>query len=104
VRQHDDDTSARLIVLDVHGAVVGLHHVADDGEPEAGAATLGCPVVVDADEAFEDALAILWRHARAVVGDDRRHGGAVVLQLDRDAACRMPHRIVEKVGHDPIQR
>ena len=57
-----------------------LGDAAGDGEAEAVAGLAG----VESDEAFEDALALLFGHARTVVGDARLDVAVAPLEVDVD--------------------
>ena len=58
-----------VVVVEPDAAVVGLDDVFDDGEAESGAALFAGAGFVDAEEAFEDALAGVFGDAGSVVGD-----------------------------------
>src|SRR5436853_3023907 len=51
---HPKGRAAADAALDVHLAAVGLGHVLDDGEAEAGAPLVAGPALVDAVEALEE--------------------------------------------------
>ena len=58
-----------MVGVDDDGAVVASDDVAGDGQAEPGATGDGGAGLVEADEAFDDVLALVGRDAGTVVGD-----------------------------------
>src|SRR5690606_27197049 len=85
--------------LDPALAVVVGGDVADDGEPEPGAAGLPAAGPVDPVEALEDALEVAGGDAGAVVahGDLDRSAGEPRRDLDRRAGVAVLRGVVQQV-------
>ena len=76
--------------VDGDAAVMGLHDVLDDGQPQAGAAQLAAASAIDAVEALEDARQVLGRDAAAAICDVDQH--LAIGDLAGDVALRGPAR------------
>ena len=95
----DDESGARLMsVVELDRAVVELDDGAGDGEPEAGAASIGGTCVVGAGEALEDRVVVGRWDARSVVDNRQARVGVVFVQGDGDEACGVAGCVVEQVA------
>ena len=74
----------------LHGdlAAVRLGDVADDRQPEPGAAGVAAAGAVDPVEAFEDALEVAGRDADAVIAHDERDAVVDDARADLDRLVR----------------
>ena len=76
----------------------------NDREPEAAAALVARPRVVETHESVEHARAVLGRNARAVVVDGERDEAVALLDRERDRAGSMASGVVGDVAQDAGQR
>ncbi len=100
-----EDTAARAARDDAHAAAVGLRDPAGDGQAEARAA--GAPRGVQPDEAFEHALAIFGRDARAGIRDAQQDPvlGFHERDVDGSPPGRIRQGVAEQIGeHPPEER
>src|SRR5690348_10631371 len=76
---------------------VHVDDLASDGEPEAAATLCGGSAVVQADESFEDPVAVLGRDPRAVVAHVDMAVVAVRPYPEHDLTVRVPGGVVGEV-------
>ncbi len=95
-----------VVVVEPDAAAVGLDDVFDDGEAESGASLFAGAGFVDAEEAFEDALAGVFGDAGSVVGDVDDDGvvvvGAVGVDADVAAGLAVFDAVVDEVLDDLV--
>ena len=80
---------------DPHVAAVVLHRVLDDAEPEPGAAGVAAAGVIDAEEALEHAVALVFGDADALIGDGDLDNPVGVGHADADP--RAVGRVLDRV-------
>lgn len=77
---------------------MAVGQVAGDGDAQAGAAVVAGAGVVEPDEAFEDAVGVLGRHAWSVVVHRDDDPGVLVPDVDLDAVCGVAGGVVDEVA------
>jgi hypothetical protein len=81
-------------------AAVAFDDRPHDRQPDAGTADVTRTSLVEPGEAIEDALAVTFRDAGAVVLDDEVDGPVVARQRDLDAFAGVTIRVIEEVADD----
>ena len=82
-----------------------VHAVLDDGESQTGPAHLAAAALVDAVEAFENAVHVLFRDADAIVRETEVVEFRVLLvatHRDMDAFARIRDRVVVEIAEDRV--
>ena len=84
-----------------------VYAVLDDGESQAGPADLTAAPLIDAVEAFEDAVHVLFRDADAIVRETEVVEFRIFLvatHREMDAFARIRDRVVVEVAEDRVEQ